>query len=178
MDPVAPVGSVSADLANDDATMPFWSPDSEWVAFFARGRLKKVRLDGAAPVDVAEVSLDVNGGTWNKDGTRLFSSGTGGDGLRRVSAEGGGSSFETTLDSERKEMSHRWPQFCPTAGVHSLCAKPVAEVAWHLPRRAWQQSTKLVLPSPVMASSFRPTRCCSSRAAAFRGNSWILMEER
>ena len=97
----------------DDATMPFWSPDSEWVAFFARGRLKKVRLDGAAPVDVAEVSLDVNGGTWNKDGTILFSSGTGGDGLRRVSAEGGGSSFETTLDPQRKEMSHRWPQFLP-----------------------------------------------------------------
>src|SRR4029453_11936448 len=51
----------------DDATMPFWSPESESVAFFARGRLKRVRLDGAAPVDVAEVSLEVNGGTWNRD---------------------------------------------------------------------------------------------------------------
>jgi eukaryotic-like serine/threonine-protein kinase len=97
----------------EDAAEPFWSPDSTTVAFFARGRLKKVRVDGASGVqDLAAASIDVNGGTWNRDGVILFGAGPG-DGLYRVSAEGGTAVPETTLDAGRKEVGHRWPQFLP-----------------------------------------------------------------
>jgi eukaryotic-like serine/threonine-protein kinase len=97
----------------EDASIPFWSPDSTTVAFFARGRLKKVRVEGGAGVqDLAAASIDVNGGTWNRDGVILFGAGPG-DGLFRVSAEGGTAVPETTLDAARKEVGHRWPQFLP-----------------------------------------------------------------
>ncbi len=97
----------------DDASTPFWSPDSASVAFFASGRLKKVRVDGGSAVqDLAAASIDVNGGTWNRGGVILFGAGPG-DGVFRVSAGGGTAVPETTIDAGRKEVGHRWPQFLP-----------------------------------------------------------------
>ena len=36
-------------LADD----PFFSPDGRWVGFFSRGELKKVSIDGGAPIVLA-----------------------------------------------------------------------------------------------------------------------------
>ncbi len=95
----------------DDASMPFWSPDGASLAYFARGRLKAIDVDNtSSPQDLAAASIDVNGGTWNRDGTILFGAGPG-DGLFRVSAQGGTAVPESTLDADRKEVGHRWPQF-------------------------------------------------------------------
>jgi serine/threonine protein kinase len=95
----------------EDASMPFWSPDGSSLAYFARGRLKTIAVDGTtAPQDLAGASIDVNGGTWNRDGTILFGAGPG-DGLFRVLARGGAAVPETTLDTTHKEVGHRWPQF-------------------------------------------------------------------
>jgi hypothetical protein len=49
-------------------------------------------------------------GTWNRDGTILFGSGTG---LQRVSASGGGATPLTKVDSGKKETGHGYPQFLP-----------------------------------------------------------------
>lgn len=38
----------------EGAKQPFWSPDSKWVGFFARGKLVKVALAGGAPVAIAD----------------------------------------------------------------------------------------------------------------------------
>ncbi len=42
---------------------PFVSPDGDWVAFFSRGALRKVRLDGGQPRVVCETPTGV-GGVW------------------------------------------------------------------------------------------------------------------
>src|SRR5215510_3181070 len=34
---------------SEDAESPFWSPDGEFVAFFAQGKLKKVAVSGGQP---------------------------------------------------------------------------------------------------------------------------------
>ena len=96
----------------DDATGPFWAPDSRSLAFYARGKLKKVSLGGAAPQDLADVAVDVASGTWNADGIIVFGVATGG-GLFRISAEGGPAVPVTTLDAARVETGHIWPQFLP-----------------------------------------------------------------
>ena len=36
----------------DGALAPFFSPDSQWVGFFAEGKLKKVSLSGGATVTI------------------------------------------------------------------------------------------------------------------------------
>jgi serine/threonine protein kinase/Tol biopolymer transport system component len=107
-----PLGSVVArELAGtDDAQFPFWSPDSESIAFFARGKLKRIDLRGGLISTVADAPTP-RGGVWSEDGTILFAPTTN-SGLLRVGATGGAASQITSLDGVQ-ETSHRWPQILP-----------------------------------------------------------------
>jgi eukaryotic-like serine/threonine-protein kinase len=69
----------------EGAVNPFFSPDGEWVAFYADGSLKKVPLvDGASSTPIC-ATPDVYGASWEPDGTIWFSNGS----LHRVSSSGG-----------------------------------------------------------------------------------------
>src|SRR5262249_30214090 len=39
---------------SEGASAPFFSPDGQWVGFFAQGRLKKTRIDGGEPVTLCD----------------------------------------------------------------------------------------------------------------------------
>src|SRR5439155_15580287 len=54
-----------------DVRLPFWSPDSHTIAFFASSKLYRVDARGGTPQAIANVA-DGRGGTWNTDGTILF----------------------------------------------------------------------------------------------------------
>ena len=98
----------------DGATNPFFSPDGRWVGFFADRMLKKVSLDGGAPVTVADAA-NPRGEAWG-DGETMLVTPSNGDGLERVSANGGVLTPFTTR--QPGEASHRWPRFLPgKAGV-------------------------------------------------------------
>jgi Tol biopolymer transport system component len=104
------VGSVSFQRlgGTDDASQPFWSPDSRWIGFLAGGRIKKVSAAGGAPKDITGEAQGFSGGAWNRDGVILFGSSKG---LLRVSAEGGKPAAATTVAD--KESGHYWPSFLP-----------------------------------------------------------------
>ena len=55
----------------DGADDPFWSPDSQDIAFFADARLKKIGRSGG-PVQTLCDALGALGGTWNRNGDILF----------------------------------------------------------------------------------------------------------
>jgi Tol biopolymer transport system component/predicted Ser/Thr protein kinase len=95
--------------ATDGANRPFWSPDGQWVAFFAHGKLKKVSLATGSVKEIGDGDYGI-GGAWNRDGTILFAKRFN-DGLYRVPASGGEPVRVTTLDSSRHESAHAWPQF-------------------------------------------------------------------
>ena len=67
------------------ASMPFFSPDSQWIAFFSKGRLMKVRVTGGTPTTLTQAS-PVAGGSWGTDNKILFVDGAA---IRRIPAEGG-----------------------------------------------------------------------------------------
>ena len=94
-----------------NAVAPFFSPDSQWIAFFADGLLKKVAVAGGAAVTLSEAKVGL-GGSWGRDDTIVFASTTG-SGLSRVAASGGTPERVTTLDVAQGEFSHRWPQWLP-----------------------------------------------------------------
>ena len=71
----------------DEASDPFFSPDGQWIGFFARGSLQKVRIDGGVPTVLAAARAGA-GATWTSDNTIVFGGGPGG-GLARVSAAAG-----------------------------------------------------------------------------------------
>jgi Tol biopolymer transport system component len=101
----------------DDAQNPFWSPDGQWIAFFAEGKLKKVALSGGPVQVVLDGVPDPRGGSWGRDNTILI--GGGSSPIARVPASGGSATVVTRLDPSRNEASHRWPVWLPD-GLHFL----------------------------------------------------------
>jgi eukaryotic-like serine/threonine-protein kinase len=58
----------------DGATYAFWSPDSENLGFFSRGKLKRIPRTGGPVETLCDVATG-RGGTWNREGVILFSPG-------------------------------------------------------------------------------------------------------
>jgi eukaryotic-like serine/threonine-protein kinase len=100
----------------DGASLPFWSPDSRFIGFFADGAMKKIEPGGGPAITICTASMAA--GTWNTDGVIVFSQGESSP-LYRVAAGGGIPTVITRLDSTRHETSHRFPQFLPD-GKHFL----------------------------------------------------------
>jgi Tol biopolymer transport system component len=96
----------------EDATNPFWSPDSRFLGFFANGRLKKIDVFGGPAQTLCE-DVTGRGGTWNREGVILIGSGRLRGGLSRVSSAGGLPTPVTQPDVARGEALHTWPQFLP-----------------------------------------------------------------
>jgi serine/threonine-protein kinase len=95
----------------DGAQFPFFSPDGEWVAFFADRKLKKVSLRGGSPLVVCDVPSLGKGGTWGPDGTIVFDPGD--SGLMRVPADGGQPQPITSRNAEIDKGNLSWPEFLP-----------------------------------------------------------------
>ena len=55
----------------DNAADPFWSADSQFIAFFADAKLKKIDRSGG-PVQMLCDALAAVGGTWNRNGDILI----------------------------------------------------------------------------------------------------------
>jgi serine/threonine-protein kinase len=94
---------------------PFFSPDSQWVAYFDAGKLKKAPIGGGAPMTLADAPTP-RGGTWLPDGSIVFAPISRG-GLMMLPATGGPAQVLTTPDSTRGETSHRTPAFAPGSDI-------------------------------------------------------------
>ncbi len=97
---------------SEGASAPFWSPDSQMIAFFGGKNLNKVRITGGAPEVVCQAEASPGGGAWNTDGTILFSPSLS-DGFYRVPATGGKPQPVIKLDETKGERGDLWPQFLP-----------------------------------------------------------------
>jgi Tol biopolymer transport system component len=103
----------------ENGHLPFWSPDSRQIAFFADDKLKKVPAAGGT-VEVLCNAKDGRGGSWGTADVIVFAPSNAGP-LERVSADGGEPAAVTTLDAARGETGHRFPWFLPD-GRHFLFA--------------------------------------------------------
>src|SRR5207244_1050018 len=68
-----PLGALSAQplAGTEGAILPFWSPDSRFIGFFANGKLKKIDAAGGPPQTLCDAPTG-RGGTWNRDGVIVF----------------------------------------------------------------------------------------------------------
>jgi serine/threonine protein kinase/Tol biopolymer transport system component len=97
--------------------LPFWSPDSRSIGFFADGKLKRIDVDGAPPQTICDARQS-GGASWGANGTIVFASKID-EGLRKVAANGGVPVQITTPDTAHGEISHSNPAFLPD-GRHFL----------------------------------------------------------
>ena len=97
-------------LGTEGASAPFFSPDGQWVAFFAGGKLKKISVDSGAAIALCDAALNARGGSWGEDGN-IIAALAGVGGLSRVPSAGGSPAQMTVL--AQGELTHRWPQILP-----------------------------------------------------------------
>jgi serine/threonine-protein kinase len=107
---------------SEDAGDPFFSFDGQWIGFYAGGQLKKISVQGGAPVELGRIYSPVGyGASWDVDGTIAASMGI----LVPLSlfpAAGGAPTPLTKLGPG--EVSHRWPQALPGGSDVLFTASP------------------------------------------------------
>jgi len=99
----------------ETAREPFFSPDGQWIGFFADGKLKKISVQGGEPVTLCD-SLGGLGGSWGDDGTIVFESSSNFP-LYKVPSAGGKPQPLIAFDKEAGEITQRWPQLLPGSKV-------------------------------------------------------------
>jgi len=93
------------------AATVFWSPNGEWIGFYAAGVIRKVRIGGGLPLTIAEAS-DLQDADWNAEGDIVFRAHNR-EPLQRVRDSGGAPRPLTKLNEGLLENSHRFPKFLP-----------------------------------------------------------------
>ena len=108
---------------------PFWSPDSQFIGFFAQGKLKKIEASGGASLPVCDAD-QVYGGAWNRGDTIVLASNVG---VLQVAASGGspspidtagGASGPSFLPDGRHFLYFRWGGSDSGIYLGSVDAKP------------------------------------------------------
>jgi serine/threonine protein kinase len=92
---------------------PFFSPDSQWLAFAASNKLKKVSVGGVSPLDLFD-NHGPYGASWGRQGILIFGNYQEGP-LMQVSDAGGTPQPLTRL--EKGETSHGYPDILPGGKV-------------------------------------------------------------
>jgi serine/threonine-protein kinase len=96
----------------DEATQALFSPDGEWIAFESKNKLRKVRLDGSAPIAVTDAG-SANGADWTSRDQIIVGSEGDKQGLSRVKASGGTLVEFVKPDKSKGEMDYLWPIATP-----------------------------------------------------------------
>ncbi|MGH9531360.1 MAG: hypothetical protein ACRD2Q_03145, partial [Terriglobales bacterium] len=99
----------------EGATHPFWSPDSQFLGFFADNKLKKLSLRDGSVQALANAAAG-RGGSWSPRGVIVYAPDAAGP-LWKVSDGGGQPEQITSMGKDL--ISHRWPEFLPD-GNHFL----------------------------------------------------------
>jgi serine/threonine-protein kinase len=105
--PLDQLRATSVSGTEAEARSPFFSPDGQWIGFYAAGQLKKVSVSGGAPVTLCAAD-NPWGASWGPDDLILY--GQGPQGIWRVRGTGG--TPEMVILVEKGEQAHG-PQMLP-----------------------------------------------------------------
>jgi serine/threonine protein kinase len=89
----------------EGATLPFWSPDSRYLGFFAQLKLKKIAVSGGPAQSLCNAGIG-SGGTWNSEGVILFSTAGLLGSLQWIPSAGG-----TPTDVRKVKEAYAYPAF-------------------------------------------------------------------
>jgi serine/threonine-protein kinase len=93
----------------EDGSLPFFSPDGEWLGFRQGTRLMKVQISGGPVLSIATIPGSVFGASWMAGDTIAFAVDSG---IMEVPVSGGTARMLARPDSSRREQ-FRWPDVLP-----------------------------------------------------------------
>jgi serine/threonine-protein kinase len=115
----------------EGASEPFFSPDGQWLVFFASGKLKKVSLNGGAPLTLGD-ALQPRGASLGSQGKIAFAASWAST-IQQVPDAGG--TPQALTHFAKGENSHRWPEFLP-GGNAVLFSTAMTSSTWVNPQVA------------------------------------------
>lgn len=95
----------------EGAVSPFFSPDGQWVGFFADSKLKKVLVQGGGAVTLCDAPSP-RGASWGDDDNIIAALGVT-SGLSRISSAGGLPQPAVEKDKQKQDRTLRYPQVLP-----------------------------------------------------------------
>jgi serine/threonine-protein kinase len=115
----------------EGAEWPFFSPNGEWIGFFADRKMKKISVQGGAAVTLCD-AVRPFGASWGEDGniiwaraeTAVLNSPFDNDGGLWSVPGTGGAPKVLTNPAEKGERTHRWPQILPGGELVLFTANP------------------------------------------------------
>ena len=149
---VRPLSSSEAERIDQSggALLPFWSPDSQFIGFWAGGKLKKVPRSGGVP-EVICSAPETAQGAWGSDGILLFARAVNSP-ILRVSPTGGDATPVTSLLPG--QVSQMWVQFLPD-GKHFIYLARTSLTSSDPGAQIYAQSLAGGDPIPLLASESR-----------------------
>src|SRR5579859_223554 len=116
---------------SEDASNPFWSPDSREIAFFVPGKLRKVAVSGGTVSDICPAGTFGMGGAWSPRGVIVYA--TFAAPLKRVSENGGTPEPIIGTELSNDALGQQWPTFL-LDGTHFLYLE------WRYPNRPREEN--------------------------------------
>ena len=134
----------------DGALLPFWSPDSLFIGFWADGKLKKIPRVGGVP-ELIYNEPEIAQGAWGPDGTILFAKAVNSP-IFRVSQSDRSATPVSTL--QPGQVSQRWVQFLPD-GKHFIYLARTSLTSSDGNAKIFVQSIYGGVPTALLASPSR-----------------------
>jgi Tol biopolymer transport system component len=134
----------------EGALLPFWSPDSQFVGFWAESKLKRIRSSGGVPEVIYAVPA-IAQGAWGPDGTIVFAEAVNSP-IFRVSPAAGAATPATSLLPG--EVSQMWVQFLPD-GKHFIYLARTTLTSGDPGAKIYAQSLDGGPPVPLVATQSR-----------------------
>ena len=135
---------------SEGALLPFWSPDSGFIGFWAGAKLKKVRRSGGAPEAIYSVP-EIAQGAWGPDGTILFARAVNSPIVRVTPGAGAAKPVTSLLPGEVSQM---WVQFLPD-GKHFTYLARTSLTSDDPGAKIYAQSLDGGSPIPLLESESR-----------------------
>jgi eukaryotic-like serine/threonine-protein kinase len=149
----------SRDLTTADSDSPFWSPDSRFIGYVSKDKLKKIEATGGSPQPVSDLPGVWGAGAWNQDDVIVIGSPSG---LFRVPASGGVPVQITAVDPARQETYHAYPAFLPD-GQHFVYFHISGDIEKNgiylgsVDAKPGQQSSKFLFANRWGAAKYAPS---------------------
>jgi len=134
----------------EGALLPFWSPDSQFIGFWAGAKLKKVQRSGGVPEVVYSVP-EIAQGAWGPDGTILFARAVNSPILRISPTDGTVTPVTSLLPGQVSQM---WVQFLPD-GKHFMYLARTSLTSSDAGAKIYVQSLEGGAPTLLLASQSR-----------------------
>ena len=161
----------------DDADSPFFSPDGQWIAFFAGGKLKKIAVTAGTAVTLCDAPSG-RGGAWSEDGTIVFEPDSS-PGVRLVRVSSAGGTPEPVSLLAEGEVSQRWPQVLP-GGMAVLFTGSRSGGAWedaNLVVQALPTGTRTVVQRGGYHGRYLPSGLGSPKRAEREGGHLVYLHD-